>query len=63
MNGKKAKALRRLVWKGKGNPPGTAVMEEVIAGGFGCPRKECEQLKCWGPREQYLKAKKARKNG
>jgi hypothetical protein len=60
MNGKKAKALRRLVWKGKGNPPGAAELKES---GKPFSTEKAMVLKCWGPREQYLKAKKARKNG
>lgn len=59
MNGKKAKALRRSVWKGKGNPPGAGVTVESEKP---FSTEKTMVLKCWGPREQYLKAKKARSN-
>jgi hypothetical protein len=64
MNQKKAKALRRLVWSGKGNPPGCAVLEEVEKP---FSKEVHNQLKCWGPRAEYQEAKrrikKARRDG
>jgi hypothetical protein len=61
MNEKKAKALRRLAWKGRGNPPGSAVMEDV---GKPFSTETVKTLRCWGPRAVYREMKeKARRDG
>ncbi len=55
MNGRKAKELRRRAWRGKGNPPGVAVLKEVEKP---FSAESTTALRCWGPRAEYKKLKK-----